>query len=388
MAQRSSYKKPWLYTEPQRAMQTTMEGEVYNEGAVEKQSQWKKPYKHQFHPESEWTFAGPGFGPHEWYPGFPSGADCEPRGDAIGGGKDPCDPGTECGQWTWNCAHRITKFSVIQSHGWIQSIKYGPNDTVIVTVCWDESIRSGGKHLGVLVTTATGAVFQTPDLVVDCLGPGHDDECTRCLDCPGDEFPPVITYSSQQMSINGTQNISASGGGGGPYQWSITGGSGTLSTTKTKSGQSTTFTAPASNPNCVNNPVITVTDYCGNTATLKIAVTAIDDSGTDAWGEGICLDPGTCTIIARFPFCHTEASVNYYNCNNTFRRSAGCGGGQVICGTIDSGCPCPNGCPVAGQKSCEEWLTTNCSDFAPSGTIKDLRSEGAKANGCCPAGLL
>ena len=387
MAQRSSYKKPWLYTEPQRAAQTTMEGEIYNEGAVEKQSQWKKPYKHQFHPESEWTFAGPGFGPHGWNPGFPSGADCEPRGDAIGGGKDPCDPGTECGQWTWNCAHKITNFSVIQSHGWIQSIQYGPNDTVVVTVCWDESIRSGGKHLGVLVTTATGAVFQTPDLVVDCLGPGHDDECTRCLDCPGDEFPPVISFSSLQMSINGTQNISASGGGGGPYKWSITGGSGTLSTTKTKSGQSTKFTAPASNPNCVNNPTITVTDYCGNTASAKIAVNCFSGD-TDAWGKSVCVIDGVCAVESGQANCKYLVTLYHYKCDNTFNRTSGCAGNSFYCGPPKETCPCGVGCPVSGQLDCPGLVATFCPTFSPLEATIDERTDEQKLAGCCPAGLL
>jgi hypothetical protein len=78
-------------------------------------------------------------------------------------------------------------------------------------------------------------------------------QCVSGEDCP----PPIMGFSSRQMTVNGIQTLTASGGGGGPYIWSITSGAGTLSGT---SGISVVYTAPSSNPNCLNNPVITVTD--------------------------------------------------------------------------------------------------------------------------------
>ncbi|MCX5908604.1 MAG: hypothetical protein NTY64_15865, partial [Deltaproteobacteria bacterium] len=94
--------------------------------------------------------------------------------------------------------------------------------------------------------------------------------CDSLGNCP----PPVIGYTSQQMSIHGTQALKASGGGGGPYQWSIISGGGVLSKETTVSGEDNSYTAPSSNQNCVNNPVIQVTDVYGSSKTVKIAVNA------------------------------------------------------------------------------------------------------------------
>lgn len=80
-------------------------------------------------------------------------------------------------------------------------------------------------------------------------------QCTSCGDCP----PPIVGFTSKQMNTTGTQTLTASGGGGGPYTWAIASGAGTLSG---NNGTSVVYTAPSSNPNCDGNPVISVTDSC------------------------------------------------------------------------------------------------------------------------------
>lgn len=87
--------------------------------------------------------------------------------------------------------------------------------------------------------------------------------------------PPVIGFTSKQMTTNGRQNLTVSGGCGEPYTWSIGSGRGSLSNS---TGTSVTYTAPSSNPNCANNPTIKVTDKCGNYTTLDLAV-----SGYTSW---------------------------------------------------------------------------------------------------------
>jgi hypothetical protein len=79
------------------------------------------------------------------------------------------------------------------------------------------------------------------------------------------------------MSINGTQELTVTNGGIGPFTWSITGGGGTLSSS---SGTSVNYTAPSSNQSCANNPTIKVTDYCGQEATLKLAVNSYSGGET------------------------------------------------------------------------------------------------------------
>jgi len=71
------------------------------------------------------------------------------------------------------------------------------------------------------------------------------------------------------MSCGASQNLSASGGCP-PYNWSLSGG-GTL----TPSGGGNTsaiYVAPASNPNCANNAMITLTDCCRNIVDIQLAV--------------------------------------------------------------------------------------------------------------------
>lgn len=66
---------------------------------------------------------------------------------------------------------------------------------------------------------------------------------------------PVIGAPLKQMSTNGTQTLTASGGCGGPYTWSISSGGGSLSSS---TGNSVVYTAPSSQTGgCGNNPTIT-----------------------------------------------------------------------------------------------------------------------------------
>jgi len=42
-------------------------------------------------------------------------------------------------------------------------------------------------------------------------------QCTSCENCP----PPVVEFTSKQISLNGTQDLAVSSGAGGPYNWAI-----------------------------------------------------------------------------------------------------------------------------------------------------------------------
>ena len=381
--QKFSFKKPWLFGEYETMQSTIDEAEIYlGSGLTTIESQFKKPYNKLDHPTSENFFEGPpgtgGLQPKiNW--GLP-GNDCMPQGSAIGGGAlNPCVPQLSCGQWSWTCAHRITKFLAIG--GWIQSAQYGANDSVTVTVCWDES-HGGATIVGTLVNTKDGAVFQSK-VPLDCLGPGHDNNCTSCLDCFGPGHTPLINYSSKQMVVGGTQQFSAIGGGGGPYKWSLVSGGGSI----TPNGL---YQAPATNVNCLNNPTIKVTDFCGNIATIKVAVSAAGFSPTLTayvigqldFGSLPC--PATCdTGNVLTP--ETQVSKTSFDCYSSFIVNAACcvcycrnlSCGPTCFNAVSGGCaPCTVATCLAHDSQCAPGLTT------------DARSPASKTNGCCPAGLL
>ena len=105
--------------------------------------------------------------------------------------------------------------------------------------------------------------------------------CTSCETCP----PPAIGFSSKQMSLNGTQNLTVSSEAGGPFTWGIVGGGGSLSGS---TGTSVTYTAPSSNSNCSNNTTIRVTDSCGHATDLNLAVNNPSQAGYTAYDETYC----------------------------------------------------------------------------------------------------
>ena len=373
--QKFSFKKPWLFDEYEKMQSTTDEAEIYlGSGVVTVESQFKKPYNALDHPYSENIFEGPpgtGVQPKiNW--GLP-GQDCTPTGTGIGGGAlNPCQPEISCGQWSWTCAHRITKFGVVQNNGFIQSIQYGKNDTVTVTVCWNEGGSSDATMKGTMVQTADGGVFQSAARL-DCAGPGHNPACVNCTTCTQAAYPPILSYTTQQMSTGGTQSLSAGGGAGGPYTWTILSGGGTISVKTTAWGQSTLYTAPASNANCANNPTIQVKDFCGHTATLKIAVNASSGSSV---ATTYCFG----TIGAQCS-CQWTGNRNNYGCDNSFLGVTNLGGCNC--------CPACSNC-LGGQCGgfCTETSVSCITGCGPSHVYVDARTQAMINQGCCPARLL
>lgn len=198
-----------------------------------------------------------------------------------------------------------------------------------------------------------------------------------------------ISYTTLGMQVNEEQSLSASPATSGEecYSWSTTMGS-----FNTSIGSAVTFTAPSSNSNCAN-AIITLN--CGGSVvdTIEIAINAdtaaniayVVSSGDCAYG-GICSgdcppsDPVVCGTWS-FPwYCG--------NWKNTYK----CDGTVVLQGST-SAQPCalntnpPNtGC--AGKTSgCVNCGTYNGITAGCNGTT-DVRSAAMKANGCCPEELI
>jgi hypothetical protein len=374
MAKSGELKMPYLYGEARSAYETPMEWENHYD-APETESQWKQPYKYESYPKMEWELAWPGQAPYPQPPGGTIYIDCEPKGDAVGGGAtDPCYSGINCGQWAFTCAHRITKFEVPQSFGWIQSIKYGANDTVIVTVCWDEAARAAGAKLGIHAIGPNGFDYVSYVDMQNCC-----PDKSVCSKVCGYCAALVLSYSSQQMTCTGgssTQALSASGGGG-KYTWSLSGG-GKLSKTK---GPTTVYTAPTTNENCVSNPTITLRDCCGIQKTLKIAVTCVT-GGTaynvlsDTQGGGGCVH----VIQQKTYGCagETGATIGCDSCDCQTCSNCCCTAAPWECNLPCSGFSCTQAALIARCNSCSTCTLG----------IHDIRTAQQKTDGCCPVALL
>jgi len=192
------------------------------------------------------------------------------------------------------------------------------------------------------------------------------------------------------MSVNGNQSLAANGGMG-PYTWIKASGGGSLSG---GSGTSVAYTAPSSNQNCANNPTIRLTDSCGRTNDLKLAVNAsnnLDVAEEVKW-----------TFSYPEPYCQWRVTDDRWNCDGSaFILNQACGGSSCIpgsCGEKDGG-SCSDhvfnceGClvhwnPATGEQTCGPpcGAVSFCWGNVPSiAGWYDKRTPEQLAAGCCPA---
>lgn len=134
---------------------------------------------------------------------------------------------------------------------------------------------------------------------------------------------PLTIGGSSQMSTDGTQTLTATGGTG-PYTWSVVaGGVGINPSTGA-------YTAPTSNPNCTANPTICVTDSTGQNSCMQIAVNGYSSTSVAAtrvrteYCECLganspigCSNPTLYTPSNNlYLYCSADCS-HYYNCAGT-----------------------------------------------------------------------
>jgi len=190
------------------------------------------------------------------------------------------------------------------------------------------------------------------------------------------QTPLSINYSSLSMSCGASQNLSASGGCP-PYNWSLSGG-GTL-TPSGGNNTGATYVSPASNTNCANNAMITLTDYCRNIVDIQLAVncyTASRALGYDERGiSGPCFW-GTFGYRQLTYWIHRE-----FACDGTISWQC-CQGAGGVCGAYylavfegDSTCFANLGC---WEGSCGN----TCRGYSCG--LCDKRTTIMKQQGCCP----
>jgi hypothetical protein len=196
----------------------------------------------------------------------------------------------------------------------------------------------------------------------------------------------TVHATTPQMAAGASQTLYITGGSEyDTYYWSTT--SGSLSS---PTGTSVVYTAPATNPNCVNNPTITVTCGGDQIGTLTIAVNAVTANGA-AYNVVTSPVKGACCIVV------------IYHCNPATCEGDGCGYSYSMTCTYYSCNGSINTCFYLGAQrnntctasACQTeppintMCTTQCSAIC-GGTIgvHDGRTSQQKAAGCCPAALL
>lgn len=209
--------------------------------------------------------------------------------------------------------------------------------------------------------------------------------------------PLSLGYTSLQMSCGGAQSLSPIGGVA-PFIWSLQGG-GTL-VVNDDLGLSATYTAPAANADCALNPTIMVSDCCGTSADIKIAVNCVA-GGAEAYRlyEADCIPAfgGGCTGCGNTgcppPDTWTQGYADHfdtYKCDGTWiAQVAGVFGiGYAYGGSCTHGQPYPGdacnrvpGCFFFGAPGCPPNAT--CTPYH-CGEALDKRTPAQKAAGCCP----
>ncbi|HQJ60339.1 MAG TPA: DUF6531 domain-containing protein, partial [bacterium] len=175
---------------------------------------------------------------------------------------------------------------------------------------------------------------------------------------------PFFINGPSQMSINQTATLTVSGGCGGPYHWSISGG-GYLSSTV---GDSVNYTSPQSNPNCNNNSIISVTDQAGQIVYKRIAVNS-GDITTIAYEKKIgCFNHGEYHCAYGNYHC---CMFDLYNCTGSLMGWLAYSSGGDCCGTNPSGATCDF-----------QSLCSSAPDLLDKRTSTDI------SNGCCPEATL
>jgi len=201
-----------------------------------------------------------------------------------------------------------------------------------------------------------------------------------------------ISYTTLLMSCGSQQDLYASNGCG-PYRWAISAGGGTLSA---DTGWMVTYTAPATNLNCTENPTITLTDCCGVSASISMAVNCYTgdtialtlDNFTQCW----CCEMVNCGICGWCSICCGWYEHWGWNCAGVLKNHTYPGGRDscATCGTAaesafctscggwsEVDCP-PNTRCIGSQKN------ACCGYTGNFGLLVDVRTQAMKDAGCCP----
>jgi hypothetical protein len=200
--------------------------------------------------------------------------------------------------------------------------------------------------------------------------------------------PGTIGYTTLQMQVNEVQTLSIINPTiNGEYTWSLSGG-GTLAL---ESGESTAYTAPATNANCSNNGTVYL--YCDGTAVDSVTFSI---NAVGPWNQssnpGIAYKYLSCTdtVVSTCPPGHPVKTAEVSRrCPETCYD---CMMYEIISYVVH----CPNEGLTCVVKHCDDSYPEDCScstmaecgrTYALSSGIVDVRTDEMKAAGCCPGAL-
>ncbi|HOK07625.1 MAG TPA: hypothetical protein PLJ03_10605 [Syntrophales bacterium] len=211
------------------------------------------------------------------------------------------------------------------------------------------------------------------------------------------ELVEAGTCASESIGISGTTQMSVGETKtltvlnpvvGRTYTWVIAAGGGKISP---RTGTTTTYTAPGTNPYCANNPTIQLKVGSNVCDSVSLAVNA---STSPNWAVRTYVDP-ECNQPGDWCIINCWIWLNIYKCDNSLifgpcRYAVQCSGSTCN----EDGCPggkfptcdmCRNkpvtypACYRGSGYSLNYWLARN---------PEDVRTENDKRQGCCPALLL
>lgn len=267
-----------------------------------------------------------------------------------------------------------------------------PSSEVFGCLPFDWTLTGRGKlEVGKENTAAATYIIPTGEFIArDCheqLTINVHDRCGTSENvlfkscCDSEPGSPSIGYTLLIMPCSGSQTLTA-WGGCPPYGWSFSGG-GTL--VPSEDTNSALYTAPATNANCTSNPTITLTDCCGSSGELKLAVNCYvpSDIALKNCSSVLC---STCQYSVPFSLWQGTSCVWNYGCNSTLLGSNFYDG----TGTLSS-CSCREG--VSTLRACRRDLDPACCVtcsccYACTGDqscgLHDIRTADMKNAGCCP----
>jgi len=379
-------RKPYMSQDYDELMRKTTNKSMWDQ-EVSKHSEFEKPYEEGDYSDMQhdWpNFSGINTGDPSWDFPWNTGG---PAPDATippgGGGISfaccllACDksnpiPGdivkVFMHEWCWSYDIRGVKLIDDPIVSW--ALDSGFSDTSVGTIIEQSNAEckiqisndSGyGDHLKVTATTRSGSTcFKTLDIDI-------------ASGCGGGK----ISYTTNQMSINEQQTLTVDNPNPyTTYDWVVASGGGNLSVAQ---GLTTVYTAPASNANCAENPMIELSSYGTVCDTLEIAINEWE--GADEAGSLIY--NLACHPNRDYHVCFCTRDVQYIDCSGTVTRISSVlhctKGGQyvgpyfwVLCGSYPDcgdGQDCIDGCEYSGN-----W--------------EDKRTSEMKAGGCCPPQLM
>lgn len=234
------------------------------------------------------------------------------------------------------------------------------------------------------------------DVVITTRDRCGSEHTIRASCCNGGEGggpeggPLGIAYSTLAMGFNQCQDLHNSGGCP-PYSWSVSGGGSITVDPNDKTGGTARYCSPDSNQNCEQTPTIKITDCCGNSAEIEIAVTIINDwialhenRWILCWIDENGVEMGL--IEGHWWHCDGREDISCYTAAGTQGPCPWCYEGPCDCGVLQKWPPEGDGyyCKL-GSKSFQCHM---CALYEDPPYVCDYvwewRTPEMMEEGCCP----